>query len=182
MMGQERKRTRHNLFWTLLVMLGASGAGPLTGCSKSVRKPATPAPVRAPRAAYLPSMIFETARGDLQVKVEVAANQEARVKGLQHRRKLEEGRGMLFIFPRQEIQSFWMKNTHIALDMIFIDRSLTVVGIVENAEPMTLTPRVVKAPSLLVLEVPAYFSRQVGIIKGVKVRLDAALYHLLPPK
>ena len=79
---------------------------------------------------------------------------------------------MLFIFNEQQLLSFWMKNTLISLDMIFIDKTMKVVGVVERAEPKTLTSRNVGAPSLYVLEVNGGYAKQHGISAGTKVRFE----------
>lgn len=78
---------------------------------------------------------------------------------------------MLFIFPNEEVQSFWMRNTLIPLDMIFINEQGVVVGIVENAEPKTLTSRSVGIPGKYVLEVPGGWSAKVGLKAGAKAEL-----------
>ncbi len=107
----------------------------------------------------------------VSVKVEIAATTASRSRGLMWRRELAEGRGMLFIFPEQEVHSFWMRNTLIPLDMLFIDESLQLVGIVENAVPRTLTSRRVEKPSVYVLEVPAGWSKKHGVKAGVTVKM-----------
>jgi uncharacterized membrane protein (UPF0127 family) len=68
------------------------------------------------------------------VDVEVAATRDSRTRGLMWRTELADGEGMLFIFRDQGELSFWMRNTLISLDMIFIDKTMHVVGIVERAE------------------------------------------------
>jgi hypothetical protein len=65
-----------------------------------------------------------------------------------------------------------MKNTLIPLDLIFIGADLKVVGVVENAEPRTLNPRGVEAPSRYVLEVPGRWSAGAGVRPGTRVKLD----------
>ena len=91
---------------------------------------------------------------------------------MMHRRALPARRGMLFIFERQEVQSFWMKNTYIPLDMLFINEALEVVGVVENAEPLTTSSRQVAAPSRYVLEVNGSFAKKHGLVPGTKVRFE----------
>ncbi|MFE8596856.1 DUF192 domain-containing protein [Archangium violaceum] len=116
---------------------------------------------------------LEDASGGVhRVDVEVAATPEARTRGLMWRQELPAGQGMLFIFPEEEVQSFWMRNTLIPLDMLFIDSAGKIVGIVENAQPRTLTSRSVGLPGRYVLEVPGGWSRASGIARGGTVRFQ----------
>jgi uncharacterized membrane protein (UPF0127 family) len=69
------------------------------------------------------------------VSVEIAADDELRAQGLMFRDHLEPGKGMLFVFPRDDVFSFWMKNTRIPLDMIWIDKDRRIVGMKENVPP-----------------------------------------------
>jgi uncharacterized protein len=98
---------------------------------------------------------FETARGPWVVRVEIAGDEASRARGLMYRRSLEPDRGMIFVFPASEEHTFWMHNTPIALDMIFLDESRAVIGVVVNAAPQTDTPRTVGRPSRYVVEVAA---------------------------
>ena len=101
------------------------------------------------------SVRFETRRGPWVVKVEVAADDASRTRGLMFRRSLDPDRGMIFLFPSSEEHSFWMHNTLIALDMIFLDETRAVVGVVPSASPQTDTLRTVGKPSRYVVEVGA---------------------------
>jgi len=104
--------------------------------------------------------------------VEVADTPAKREMGLQYRRALAEGRGMIFLFPSEEQLSFWMKNTPIALDMIFIGADLKIVGIVENTVPFSLDSRSVSGRSQYVLEINGGLSRRYGINAGDSVRFQ----------
>jgi uncharacterized membrane protein (UPF0127 family) len=106
------------------------------------------------------------------VDAEVAATDPMRERGMMWRKELAEGKGMLFLFPEQEEHSFWMRNTLIPLDMIFIDSAGAIVGIVVNAEPGSLLSRSVGAPSQYVLEVPGGWSEKVGVRTGDRVELQ----------
>ena len=93
-----------------------------------------------------------------------------------YREHMADDAGMLFLMPEERVQSFWMKNTFIPLDIIFIRADLTVAGIVENAEPQTLTSRTVGKPSKYVLEVNAGWSQRHGVKTGSKATfVDVAL-------
>ena len=100
-------------------------------------------------------MRFDTARGPWVVKVEIAGDEASRARGLMYRRSLEPDRGMIFVFPASEEHTFWMHNTLIALDMIFLDEGRAVIGVVANAVPQTDTPRTLGKSSRYVVEVAA---------------------------
>ena len=114
-------------------------------------------------------VVLEDAFGGKHVvDVEVCATEAMRTRGMMWRRELPDGKGMLFYFPKEEVRSFWMRNTLIPLDMVFIARDGTVVGIVPNAVPRTLTSRSVGRPSQFVLEVPGGWTERMGIRPGSK--------------
>ncbi|HEX6243185.1 MAG TPA: DUF192 domain-containing protein, partial [Polyangiales bacterium] len=86
------------------------------------------------------------------------------------RKQLGEDEGMVFLFPTERYNSFWMHNTLIPLDMIFLDTDWTVVGIVENAKPLTDDPRRVDRMSRYVLEVNAGFTARYGLARGATAK------------
>jgi uncharacterized membrane protein (UPF0127 family) len=103
------------------------------------------------------------------VQVEVADTPDARARGLMYRRDLPADGGMLFVFPSETEQQFWMKNTPLPLDMVFIGKELRIVGIVADTRPFTTTPAGVATPSQYVLEVHAGFCAGHGIAAGDRV-------------
>ncbi len=114
--------------------------------------------------------------------VEVAADDEARARGLMFRDSLAANRGMFFVFRREEPRAFWMMNTRIPLDIIYLDSNLRVVSIVENARPCRRTPcpsYPSRAPARFVLELNAGQVAALDLVIGdqLSVRgidLDAA--------
>jgi uncharacterized protein len=131
---------------------------------------ATPAP-SVP--ADLPVVVLNTPGHDpVRVVVEIAKTDEGRRRGLMYRQNLGPDAGMLFLFEDDEIHQFWMKNTLIPLDMIFIRKDGTVAGVVENAEPKTLTGRLVSNASRHVLEVNGGFAKVHGIREGTQVSYE----------
>jgi hypothetical protein len=118
-----------------------------------------------------PAVSFHTASGDVVFGVEIADSPSERQQGLMNRKALAADRGMIFIFPSDEVQHFWMKNTLIPLDMIFVNSGLEVVGVVPDAEPLTLTERTVNIPSAYVVEVNGGFAAKNGIATGVHMGL-----------
>ncbi len=122
--------------------------------------------------AASPRVVIRAGGRSLPVEVEVARTEPERERGLMFRERLEPGHGMLFVFDEESQHDFWMKDTLIPLDMIFIDSSKRIVGIVARAEPRTLTPRRVLAPSRYVLEVPGGWAEAHGVRPGDAVRLE----------
>jgi uncharacterized membrane protein (UPF0127 family)/CheY-like chemotaxis protein len=120
--------------------------------------------------------------GDSCVKVELAQAQEDRAEGLKYRSSLADGQGMLFVFPEEGYWPFWMKDTYISLDIIWLDRYNRVVEIIENALP---APGVLEPPSFggiypsrYVLEVNAGFAKK----NGVKVGQEVTFKWIFPQK
>src|SRR5260370_28442758 len=85
----------------------------------------------------LETLEIVTAGGTRVIQVEIAKDDAARERGLMYRRFMPADQGMLFEFDREAPASFWMKNTYIPLDMIFMSRSGIVTNIVANAEPLS---------------------------------------------
>jgi len=110
-----------------------------------------------------------TKTGVHSFSVEVVDNDADRAKGLMHRRSLPEGTGMLFDFHREQDVSFWMQNTYIPLDMIFIRADGRIHRIAENTVPLSLEQVPSRGPVRGVLEVIAGTSRKLGIAAGDRV-------------
>ncbi len=110
-------------------------------------------------------------RAPSRVRVEIAVTDAQQERGLMFRRHLDPDAGMLFVYGAPEQQTFWMKNTYIPLDMIFIGADRHVVGVVANAAPLTTVSREVDAPSQYVLEVNGGFAAHHGIGVGTPVQM-----------
>ena len=114
-------------------------------------------------------VVLHGAAGEVTVRVEVVKKRQDRSRGLMFREHLDEDAGMLFLFQAPEHQTFWMRNTLIPLDMVFIGSDRRVVGVAENAAPRTDRTRQVEGDSQYVLEVNAGFARRWGIGPGSRV-------------
>ena len=101
--------------------------------------------------------------------VEIADNDADRAKGLMYRKELPEGRGMLFDFHRDQEVGFWMQNTYIPLDMIFIRGDGRILRIAENTEPLSTRMIPSRGAVRAVLEVIGGTSRKLGIAPGDRV-------------
>jgi uncharacterized membrane protein (UPF0127 family) len=127
------------------------------------------------RADGGPTAVIEGANGSVPVVLEIASTPAALERGLMYRQSLDDGRGMLFIFADETDHSFWMKNTLIPLDMLFIARdgpnAGRIVGIHENATPHSTASISVGKPSTYVLEVPGGWSKRVGVRTGDRITL-----------
>lgn len=104
--------------------------------------------------------------------LELAVTIEEQTRGLMHRPKMLDDWGMLFVYDGEQELSFWMKNTLISLDMIFIDGGGEVVGVVHEAEPETETSRSVGEPARYVLEVNGGLAKEHGIDAGATMSLE----------
>jgi uncharacterized membrane protein (UPF0127 family) len=136
--------------------------------SACVSRPAPEAPSRP-----APRVVVETATGArLPVTVELARTDEERTRGLMNRRQLGAEAGMLFLFSETEPRAFWMKNTFIPLDLLFIDDGGRIVGLIEQAEPLTTSPRDPGVPSRYVLEVNGGWAARHGVRPGDRVRFE----------
>jgi uncharacterized membrane protein (UPF0127 family) len=116
-----------------------------------------------------PRVVVHAAQGPVTVAVEIANTPTSRERGLMYRKDLAPDAGMLFLFPHEEPLEFWMKNTPLPLDMIFIDTARTIVGVVADTKPFSTQARGVGKPSRYVLEVHAGFCAKHSIAAGDKV-------------
>jgi uncharacterized membrane protein (UPF0127 family) len=139
------------LRWTIFVLLGFFLA------------------VGAARPAGQHTLEIASKTGVHVFAVEIADTEAQRAKGLMFRKELLEGEGMLFDFHREQDVSFWMENTYISLDMIFIRGDGRILRIAENTVP--LSTRIIPSggPVRAVLEVIGGTARKFGIAPGDRV-------------
>jgi uncharacterized membrane protein (UPF0127 family) len=108
------------------------------------------------------------------ITAEVASSPAARERGLMDRRELAADRGMLFVFPSESIPGFWMKDTYLSLDLIFIDATGTISDIYRNTKPLdtekTYSP---SEPVLYALEVKAGTAAKLNYSVGDKLIFSA---------
>lgn len=114
-------------------------------------------------------LIVETSAGERRFSVEIADDDRERSAGLMFRARMNDDHGMLFVFENTRRLSFWMKNTPMPLDLIFIGPDGGVVGILKG-EPYSLAPIAPEAPARFVLELKAGTAEKAGIAGGDRVR------------
>lgn len=98
--------------------------------------------------------------------IEIAESEYETQTGLMYRESMEDNQGMLFIFPDVAMHSFYMKNTQIALDIIYIDESLKIASFQRDAQPYNETGLSSKVPVKYVLEINAGLSERLGLDIG----------------
>ncbi len=162
-------------FATLVLMLVA-----LTGCGRTgaasspddvVAEDPRPVATRVDLAENRPQVILPT--GDV-IEVEVSADDVSRAQGLMFRENLPEGKGMIFLFADESPHAFWMKNTVIFLDIVWIDSALKIVHIERMVEPCTGDPcpsYPPSAPALYVLELAGGEVDRFGLQTGDSLEL-----------
>lgn len=104
-----------------------------------------------------------------KIDIEIAEDDNSRRDGLMYRSKMSESQGMFFIFPNETFQSFWMRNTPLPLDMIFVNKKNEIVTIRKNAVPFDESSYTSTAPALYVIEVNAGYTDKFGIEEGNKI-------------
>jgi hypothetical protein len=120
-----------------------------------------------------PRVIFTTVeRGQVAVLAEIAATPDERARGLMFRERLSDGEGMLFLFSTEQKLTFWMKDTPLSLDMIFISSDMAVAGVIEEAIPFSIESLSIASPSRYVLEVQGGFAKRNGISVGTPVKFE----------
>ena len=113
---------------------------------------------------------FRGPDGSSLFTVEVADTAETRARGLMFRKTMDDDNGMLFVYPRQRPVAFWMKNTFIPLDMIFVDETGVVKSVHANAIPHDTTAIPSGAPVQYVVEINAGLAATKGIAEGAEMR------------
>ena len=124
-------------------------------------------------------MVITTDKGEFVYDIEVAITPDQQARGLMWRPVLGPNKGMLFIFDQQRNLSFWMQNTLIPLDMVFIDNSGQLGSIQREAEPRTRTPRPSNGPARFVLEIDGGDAALLGIDASTTFEFGEATLHYL---
>lgn len=150
----------------MLALAVAVTTAALPACKNS----GAPRPAAGLADAAGPTVVVATGEREVTFHVELASTPEQRERGLMFREHMAADAGMLFVFDQPALQTFWMKNTLIPLDMIFLSPDREIVGIVANAEPLTLTGRGVNEPSQFVLEINGGLAARLGIRAGQRMQ------------
>lgn len=144
------------------------GAALLAACAN------TPAPATDPFPSMPQGEVeVATASGSHRFRVWIAADDRSRTRGLMFVRELPADRGMLFLFRTPQPATFWMKDTYVPLDLVFIDPTGRVLNIGRDARPFSLAPIESDGPVIAVLEVQAGTAARIGLAPGDRVQLPS---------
>lgn len=155
----------------MLLLLACSGLEPSADPRWNRPLPCPTAPTAAP-AFEAGAVQFETAEGERRFEAEIARTTAAQSWGLMYRTALPLGAAMVFPSAQPEDALFWMRDTCLALDLVWIDAEGRVIG-VQTADAMETRPRGVGGPSLHVVELGAGVAAANGIVPGVRARIRA---------
>lgn len=114
-------------------------------------------------------LVIETTAGERTFTIEIADDDRERAAGLMFRKQMDDSHGMLFVFEQTRQLAFWMKNTPMPLDLVFVGDDGRIVSILEGV-PFSTAPIAPLAPSRFVLELKAGTAQKAGIADGDRVR------------
>lgn len=106
------------------------------------------------------------------LSIEIADDEYQTQTGLMYRNSMEDNQGMLFIFPDSQYRYFYMRNTEIPLDIIYIDQNKSIISIQKNAKPHDETSLASEGPAKYVLEINGGLSTQWNLEKGDKIEFS----------
>lgn len=142
----------------------------IVSCREESKKIVTTAPITFTKEGSLSLYKQETDSLLIQLDIEIAETDYETQTGLMYRNSMEDGQGMLFIFPDVAYHSFYMKNTKFPLDIIYIDDQLRVASIIKNAQPLNESGLPSQVPVKYVLEVKGGLSDVWGIKAGDQIK------------
>lgn len=121
-----------------------------------------------PQRALSP-LVFGNSENFVAFDVETSKTPEELALGLMFRKSLPENQGMIFLFPKPTQTAFWMKNTYLPLDMIFVNEKMQISGIVSHAQP--LSEKLIYSPphTIAVIELNAGTAERTNLRRGMKV-------------
>lgn len=131
------------------------------------------APVASAAACRETQIDLRGEGGSSRFSLEIADDPEERARGLMFRETMAAGHGMLFLFDPPHEVAFWMRNTPLPLDMVFLDAEGRVLNVIANATPFTDDPRPSEGAARAVLEINGGLAARLGIAKGTIARHPA---------
>lgn len=121
----------------------------------------------------LPLVVHTLSGSEIHLKTVIVSKPEELMQGLMHVRHLPANVTMLFLYERPRVASMWMKNTHIPLDMWWVDANMTIRHIVHHTTPHSLESIGYEKPIRAVIEINAGLSRLLGVAEGSKIEFES---------
>jgi uncharacterized protein len=165
----------------LLLVVCSGIAGLLVSSNGALASGETSPPTGRPQSLPVESLKVITRKGTLRFSVMIARDDKTREIGLMYRRNMKPHEGMIFDFQAPQPVAFWMHDTLIPLDIIFIDPAGKILNIAHNARPMDETPLPSAGPARAVLEINAGLSAHLGIHAGDRI-VDDEVFHSPGPR
>jgi uncharacterized membrane protein (UPF0127 family) len=137
-----------------------------TACKETSKRTVAPAKFEFKKEGHLSLFKADTDSLLAKIDIEIAETDYETQTGLMYRHSMRQNQGMLFIFEAMDYRSFYMKNTHISLDIIYLDHLGNVVSIQEHATPLDETSLPSTAPAQYVLEVNAGLAQHWSLSPG----------------
>jgi uncharacterized protein len=160
------KFVKYTLCLGVMLCINACNNDPKPPAETTVSKPAEPPFVDEGDLKFIDKNGKEIAKID----IEIAEKETERNQGLMYRTHMGEFQGMLFLFDKPAPQAFWMHNTYISLDIIYVNEKKEVVSIQKNAAVQSDQSLPSLKPAQYVVEVNAGFSDRYGIVEGTKIQ------------
>ena len=158
------------IFFAVLVIAAIIIFFMLTSDNKKTSESGSPKEPKFVKEGELDFIRGETDSLIKRIDIEIADSPDSRVLGLMYRNHMDEDKGMLFIFPVAELQSFWMKNTYISLDIIFVSEKNIILNIHKNTIPRSEKAYVSTEDAKYVVEVVSGFTDKFSVKPGDKIR------------
>jgi uncharacterized membrane protein (UPF0127 family) len=165
-----RQRKQRNLILIMAIL-----ALPVIGGLIYMSMPNSAPPISGPQFTKQGTLTFLSEKSGepiTAIDIEIKADDSGRAEGMMWRKSMEEDQGMLFIMERAEPQSFWMRNTYIPLDILFISEDQRILNIRANAQPQTLSPQASQGDAKYVLEVIGGLTDKMGVQPGDSVTFE----------
>ena len=154
---------RYSIVFILTILLFS------VSCKSDTKKEIKTEPILFSKEGELTISRLQTDSVIVKLDIEIAETEYETQTGLMYRDSMNDNQGMLFIFADNEVRSFYMKNTEIPLDIIYIDENLEIVSLQKNAAPLDETGLPSQFPAKYVLEINAGLSDKWGIMTGDKI-------------
>lgn len=161
--------TLNRVFWVLMLSVTV-----FHGCDTPTESTSERPRPTGPQFQKEGILHFISAEGDTlrTIEIEIADTESERTIGMMHRRSMPDTQGMLFIFEEEERRSFWMRNTLIGLDILYIRANGEIESIAKYAVPLDERSIPSKGPALYVLEVFEGFCDRHGVKEGGRVAFE----------